>query len=284
MDSDGRAGHGFLRRILAEGGSRVGAQISGPAVFGWRDRTIGAEAVRAGERCWLRATGERQEWAGGDAWSGLQDAGTLPAQISRPYLLGQAEWTEGDVSIQVQLMTLAPGIPCSATPELRQEISLPDAWWTDLRQALSAMAGAGAEGREPRTWDDVSKSLRIWFGEWVDPAPEPLATAHKDLHWANLTQPQLCILDWEFWGRAEAGHDAATLYCHSLLVPSAAAKVHEVFADVLDSRAGWLAQLSVITHMLRRADGGDYADLVLPLHRLADRLLGRSHGGRSCVH
>ena len=284
MDSDGEAGHGFLRRILTAGGDRLEARISGPTVYGWRDRTIGAEAVRAGERCWLRATGEREEWAGDDAWNGLRAAETLPDQVPRPRWLGQEEWTEGEVSIQVQLMTLAPGSPCSVTPELREEISLSDTWWADLRQALSALAGAGAKDRGPSSRDNISESLRVWFGEWADPVPTSLQTAHKDMHWANLTQPELCILDWELWGAAVTGYDAATLYCHSLLVPSAAAKVHEVFTDALDSTTGRLAQLSVITRMLRRADGGDYADLVLPLHRLADRLLGRSRDGRSCVH
>lgn len=284
MDSDGVQGHGFLRRILAEGGDRLGAQVTGEAVFGWQGLTISAEAARDGKRCWLRATGERKEWAHGDEWNGLRDAETLPAGVSRPRLLGQAEWDEDNVGILVQLMTLAPGRPCSATPELREEISLPDAWWADLRRALSALADADAAGREERVWADVTGPLRIMFGEWVDLVPGSMATAHRDLHWANLTGPELCLLDWEQWGPAPVGYDAATLYCHSLLVPATAAKVHEVFADVLDSPAGRLAQLSVIRWMLRRADGGDYSELVLPLHRLADRLLGRSPGRRSCVH
>lgn len=284
MDSGGQQGHGFLHRILEEGGDQLGAKVTGEAVFGWQGRTISAEAVRDGERCWLRATGERREWAYGDAWSGLKDADPLPAEVPRPRLLGQVEWDEDNVGILVQLMTLAPGRTCSATPELREEICLPDAWWAALRRALPALAGADAKGRETNDWDEISGSLRIMFGDWVDPVPQPLVTAHKDLHWANLTQPGLCVLDWEMWGQAQAGYDAATLYCHSLLAPATAAKVHEVFADELDSPAGRLAQLSVIRRMLLRANGGDYADLVLPLHRLADRLLGRDPGRRPCVH
>lgn len=284
MDSDDQQGHGFLRRILEEGGDQLSAKVTGESVIGWQGLTIGAEAVRAGERCWLRATGERREWAYGDAWSGLKDADSLPAGVPRPRLLGQVEWDEDNIGILVQLMTLAPGRPCSDTPELREEIDLPDSWWTDLRGALSALAGADAAKREALIWDEISGSLRIMFGDWVDPVPMPLVAAHKDLHWANLTQPELCVLDWEMWGPAETGYDAATLYCHSLLAPATAAKVHEVFADELDSPAGRLAQLSVIRRMLLRANGGDYADLVLPLHRLADRLLGRDPGRRSCVH
>ena len=74
------------------------------------------------------------------------------------------------------------------------------------------------------------------------------------------------ILDWEGWGLAPAGYDAATLYCHSLLVPAVARRVHAAFIDVLDSEAGRLAQLYVITRLLLRIADGDYADLAGPLH------------------
>ncbi|MFI5800717.1 hypothetical protein [Streptomyces sp. NPDC051677] len=55
--------------------------------------------------------------------------------------------------------------------------------------------------------------------EFVDipvPAVSCWTTAHADVHWANLTSP-LRLLDWEAWGRAPEGFDAATLYAYSLL-------------------------------------------------------------------
>ncbi|MGH3832986.1 MAG: phosphotransferase [Pseudonocardiaceae bacterium] len=39
-------------------------------------------------------------------------------------------------------------------------------------------------------------------------------TVHGDLHWGNLLQPRLGILDWETWGQGPAGTDIATLYCY----------------------------------------------------------------------
>ena len=262
---DGESGQrGFLRRILAEGGERLGVPVAGAAVFSWRDRTIGAPAARDGDRYWLRATGEHHDWAGGDSWTGCRDANALTG-IPRPELLGQVEWTEDNVEIYAQLMTLAPGAPCSPTPELREEIELSDSWWTALSDALTLLASSDSHPREPRTQGLVTDAVRLCFGDWVDPAVTAWTTTHGDLHWANLMAPDLWILDWEFWRRAEAGLDAATLYCHSLLVPPVAAKVHEAFADALESPSGRLAQLSVIAHLLRRADGGDHPDLVLPL-------------------
>jgi hypothetical protein len=87
--------------------------------------------------------------------------------------------------------------------------------------------------------------------------------------------PRLAILDWEYWGRAPAGLDAATLYCHSLIVPSVAERVRATFADILDSPPGRLAQLAVVDHLLTREAQRDGSELVLPLHDLADRILAR---------
>ena len=41
-------------------------------------------------------------------------------------------------------------------------------------------------------------------------------TTHSDLHWGNVTGPELCVLDWESWGRAPAGYDTSILLCASL--------------------------------------------------------------------
>ncbi|WP_289851334.1 transposase [Actinoallomurus purpureus] len=84
------------------------------------------------------------------------------------------------------------------------------------------------------------------------------------------------VLDWEMWGRAPYGYDAATLYCHTLLQADVAQTVHDTFADMLDTPEGTRTQLFVITRMLFRADRGDYDDLVIPLHRHARSLLAAS--------
>ncbi len=44
------------------------------------------------------------------------------------------------------------------------------------------------------------------------------STAHGDLHWANLTGPTLTLVDWEGWGSAPVGYDAANLCLRSLYV------------------------------------------------------------------
>jgi hypothetical protein len=88
-------------------------------------------------------------------------------------------------------------------------------------------------------------------------------------------EPNCAVLDWELWGTAPAGTDAASLLCHSLLIPELAQHVEAVFADKLAGKSGQLAQLLVIGHLLDRADIGDHPALVGPLRQRADELLGK---------
>jgi hypothetical protein len=80
------------------------------------------------------------------------------------------------------------------------------------------------------------------------PAVSCWNTAHADVHWANLTSP-LRLLDWEDWGRAPEGFDAATLYVYSLLQPDTAARVCDAF-PVLGSSAGLATEATVCAQLL----------------------------------
>lgn len=171
-------------------------------------------------------------------------------------------------------MTLVPGEVCSPTAELTTEVDLSGGWWSELRRSVDQVAQVSTK-RVTVDQDRVERRLRVFFGDQVDPPVTRWATAHGDLHWANLLRPEFGLLDWELWGLAPAGYDAATLYCYSLFVPATAARVHETFADVLDSPDGIRVQLYVITRLLLRAERGDHPILVMPLHRHARTLLSR---------
>lgn len=86
------------------------------------------------------------------------------------------------------------------------------------------------------------------------------ATAHADLHWANLRGPQLSVLDWESWRPAFAGYDLATLYCNSLLHPPTAENIREM--PELRTHSGHLALLSAICRYLWVAGNGSDWDLL----------------------
>ncbi len=114
-----------------------------------------------------------------------------------------------------------------------------------------------------------------FLGQPVDIAASSWTTAHGDLHYANLCAPTLHILDWEGWGLAPTGYDAATLHSYSLHVPAAAACVRSEFADLLDTTAGRFAELVVIAELLHGATHGDDLGLVGLLRNRAADLLGR---------
>lgn len=144
-------------------------------------------------------------------------------------------------------------------------------WFPALRVALDSLSKVSTDRRtiEQTYLDDVMPRM---LGEPIaTTSPTPWVTAHGDLHWANLCGPTLCILDWEGWGLAPTGYDAATLHCHSLLIPTIAAQVRAYFADILSTETGRYAELVIIAEQLDSA-GLDHSE---PLRARAAHLLGR---------
>jgi hypothetical protein len=260
-----------MRALLDRAAQRFGLDLAGAPVFGWRDRTLGAPARGPGGQRWLRVTTEYPRWAHGQFWTGNADAKVITG-VPKPEVVEVAEWDDPPRRVRAEVMTRLLGRVCSSSAELRDEPQLPDAWWADLRGALDRLAQTSTE-RVAVGQETITRRLVVFFGDAVDPIVTRWQTAHGDLHWNNLLGPDLGILDWEGWGRAPAGLDAATLYCHSLLRPGTAAQVREVFSDLLDSPDGIRAQLYVIARLLLRIERGDDPELALPLHHHASRLL-----------
>ncbi|MGH3865697.1 MAG: hypothetical protein ACRDQ4_06070 [Pseudonocardiaceae bacterium] len=130
------------------------------------------------------------------------------------------------------------------------------------------------------TENEIARRLLVFFGDRADPTVSQWSAAHTDLHWANLMEPDLVIVDWEGWGIAPVGFDAATLYVHSLLQPAIAEQVRAEFNELLEHRDGLISQLYVTTRMLLRIEHGDYPDLAVLLHRNAERVLRQLSGRR----
>jgi hypothetical protein len=264
---------GWMCGLLAQAAEHFSAILLGDPTFGWRDRSIGSHVRNVDGERWLRVVTSHSTWANGEFWTGNLDASAIHG-VPKPRVLQVHEWTEESRSIRAELMTLVSGRVCSATQELRDELDLPDEWWTSLRHALDVLATHQTE-RVGATQEGISRRLLAFFGDKIDPTITTWRTAHGDLQWANLTAPALNLLDWEGWGLAPTGYDAATLYLYSLLSPNTARRVYETFADILDTPDGARAQLHVIGRLLLRVNGGDYPDLANPLHQHAQRLLGK---------
>jgi hypothetical protein len=100
------------------------------------------------------------------------------------------------------------------------------------------------------------------------PGPQHIAICTGD-----LTAPRLAILDWEMWGKAPAGYDAATLLCAPLMYPDSAESIRHALAKFLDTPAGRVATLAAAVRFLRFADGGELTDLALPVRRYGLKII-----------
>ncbi|GAA2619952.1 hypothetical protein Stube_05250 [Streptomyces tubercidicus] len=58
-------------------------------------------------------------------------------------------------------------------------------------------------------------------------------------------------MDWEGWGTAPSGHDAAALYLHSLSVPDLAERVRQEFSHMLDTSTGRVGELTAFAKLSR---------------------------------
>lgn len=255
------------------GAREIGCTIDAEPGWGWGDRSVSTPGQLDGEPVWIRTVGEDPQWiTDGGFWTGNLDANAITG-IPKPTVLA---WTEDRTSerwFRTEVMTLVTAPLASSDPAPARAPAVDEEWLAQLRTALDTLATIPTH-RIAYTQDAVARRLHEHFGDQVDVTVEHWVTAHNDLHWANLTAPTLTILDWEGWGTAPAGYDAATLYCHSLLIPETARQVHEQFADLLDTPDGRRTQLFAAARILDRARRGDYQDLEAHVHNHARALLG----------
>lgn len=252
---------------LARAAGQFGVVADGVPVWGWCLRSISSAATGPAGQCWLRVGTERaSDFTDPDTidfWTGIPTS-TLVTGVPKPNILRSTEWAAPDLHRQVRadLMTWMPGRPCSPTQALRTDPGLPDSWWCALRRAVDTISATPTSRYTTRSGHGSVRIRRV-FGDAVADAVATTrrSTAHGDLHWNNLLGPDLRVMDWELWGSAPVGYDAATLYTFALLVPDVAARVRDEFGDVLDSPDCLAARLSAASRVLWRAEDGENADL-----------------------
>lgn len=249
-----------MRTAFAEATTRLNCTRARQATEAWghNGRTLGAAVTTPPGLAWLRLLQAPTGKAGGKLWTGTQEASTaLPGEIPRPRLVRSTEWTHDGYAYRAELSTYITTPVCSPTPDLTHHLDLPDGWWSHLREANDAIAGTRApESRPPViTQDYIHSTIPRYLGDVdIDTTVHRWPLAHGDLHWANLTCPELTILDWEGFGPAPYGFDAAHLHAYTLPIPDLAARVHATFADILNTPEGRLAQLTVAAILLQAAD------------------------------
>lgn len=270
----------LLRTVLRMAHTRAVTELGllslGRVRFGWRDRSIGSVVERAGTRLWLRIVWARREHARGDWWMGNHEASTITG-VPKPRVLDARAWEEGPLVYRAELMTLLPGRACAPTAVLERVPALDDEWWSRLDRSLDALSETSTD-RQTLDPEIMRRRIGVFFGIDLDIDPERWTASHGDLHWNNIHRDPFSIADWEAWGRAPRGYDAAFLLGHSLAVPQVAEQVTRRFRDDLESDGGIVSQLYVMTKLLTRADAGEHAHVVPFVHRHVARLLGTRMG------
>ena len=244
--------------------------------WGWHGRTLGQPVITPDGPAWIRIASAPTDQIVDTFWSGAIDAEwSMPTSIPRPRLLGWHDWTDRKWTYRAELYERVTTPPVAASAVVATSPDLPKTWWAALRAALDAIAVTPTD-RVTIHPLFLAWAMPRYLGEPINTdAPTPWTTAHGDLHYANLCGPDLCMLDWEGWGTAPAGYDAAMLHSYSLLVPAAAACIHDELAHLLDTAAGRFAELAVISELLHTATKGSNLALAEPLRQRAAVLLQR---------
>ncbi|RJQ76728.1 hypothetical protein D5S19_30195 [Amycolatopsis panacis] len=206
------------------------------------------EGFRTSSGTWMRIE-RRHRWRINSAiWVGLEAASTVQG-VRKPEWFQGATWVDHARGLAWR----ADEVEFISAPVVGDPITaktLPDEWWATLRQSLAALAEHPTE-RVGMTQAHLTKRIDEVF-PGVDTIVDDWATAHADVHWGNLST-EGHLIDWEDWGTAPRGLDAATLWQSALPDPAVAARVQEEFAEDLQTRSGKLSQLLACANAIRVA-------------------------------
>ena len=245
--------------------------------WGWHGRTLSKPVTASDGPAWLRLASTRSGHAVTTFWEGSAEAeNSLPQSIPRPRLRSWHDWKDQRWQYRAELYDHLAHHPAAPSAVLATTPHLPGQWWAAVRATLAAIAAIPTRrlAVHQRFLDHAMPQL---LGTPISTAaPSPWTTAHGDFHFANITAPILNVIDFEGWGMAPDGYDAATLHTCSLLVPPVAARIRSELAHVLDTPAGRFAELAVITERLHAAARGEHFALAEPLRQRAAILTGRA--------
>ncbi|WP_433268958.1 phosphotransferase [Actinosynnema sp. CS-041913] len=236
-------------------------------------RSLGYATTRG---TWVRIEVKDLARMNGQGW-GLEDAVVLEG-VAMPAWLQGVSWIDHDLGVmwRADETELITDTPIKAGGTLKQNPNLSESWWEAFRGSMQALAAhtttrTATPHLHPVTQERITTTIHKLFPA-VDATVSEWRAAHADLAWANLTAPSCYFFDWEDWGIAPRGWDAANLWASSFAVPELAERVFEELQGDLNSRTGKLAQLYHCAEILSYPPG--YADELVPLAREnADRLL-----------
>ncbi|MEV0916629.1 hypothetical protein AB0I93_20535 [Streptomyces sp. NPDC049967] len=231
--------------------------------------------------CTDRGTWVRVERRGLDRIRVQGGDGTASAEalhgIAKPAWLSGVVWRDETEPVmwRADETGLLPDAPVGSAV-VTKDPQLSEDWWASLNASLDALAAQhtnriATPDTETLTQELVTRTIHSVF-PGVDTAVVGWRPAHGDLNWANMTAPVFCLFDWEDWGMAPRGLDAATLWGASLAVSALADRVRSERRNDLASRDGKLMTLFVAAKIL-----GPYADpddpRLVPAKKMAEQYL-----------
>ncbi|MGB9369248.1 MAG: hypothetical protein WCE79_24880 [Xanthobacteraceae bacterium] len=254
---------------LHEGCRRLGVTAFGDPLLSYTRKAIGAVTVAPdGTRSWVKVSALRGTPS---HWERECELSPVVVGVPRPRLIAHRAWVTDDrqwLALQTTL-SKSPVVEHSHWAGTRAS-RVGDPWITQLRMALAAVAGLRTQ-RRLVTPDAVAETIRRQFGPDVPQTADRWTVAHGDLSWSNITTPDLELLDWESWGLAPHGFDAAKLVAFSCASPALVTRLERAFADVLATPSGKVARLFVLASILGQMDNGwlnpDYRDSIEAMAR-----------------
>jgi len=209
-----RAGQHRARILL---GADADPGATATEAWGWQGRTLGTSVIANDQTAWLRLASDPHHYST-FWWDGPSQATTLPRALPRPRLHATCSWTDDHWRYRAELFDRAPNA-ISPTLVITHDPDLPAAWWEQLRDALHTLANTPTP-RIAVQQQYLDHAMPRLLGTPINTRSlAPWTTCHGDLHFANLIGPDLLMLDWEGWGMAPAGYDAARLHATCLLRP-----------------------------------------------------------------
>ncbi|MFE0464082.1 hypothetical protein ACFW1A_32990 [Kitasatospora sp. NPDC058965] len=237
-------------QVLERVGTALGTQLD-PATVVRKRRSVGARTERG---TWVRIERRGLDRIGTQGGNGTPSAEALSG-IAKPAWLAGVAWRDEvePVMWRADETRLLPSAPVGSAV-VADDPALPSSWWAELNTSLDALARQrtnriATPDTETITQELVTRMIHQVF-PLVDPTVSEWCPAHADLNWANVTAPEFCIFDWEDWGMAPRGLDAATLWAASLAVPALADRVRVERSGDFASRDGKLMTLFVAAKIL----------------------------------
>jgi hypothetical protein len=240
MDLRNRSNDDVVRRVE----TALGVTVD-PASEIRKRRSLG---FRTDRNTWVRIEAcplDRLNLRGG---SGVELAAAIPG-VAMPRWLHGVSWLDytralmwrADETEFVDDAAIQRGGTLTITPHLTES------WWNTFNASLDALAAhptprTATPTLTPLTQARLTSTIHTVF-PGIETTVDEWATAHGDLGWANLTAPNCYFLDWEDWGTAPRGFDAAYLIGASLAVPTLVDRIYRQRQADLDSQSGQLCLL-----------------------------------------